>query len=313
MNKTIKFFQKVVFHARNSYEPTASSQKITLNDGRLLIKNICYGKQYPNSFLDVYLSPAENTIHPTFIYVHGGGYTWGTKDDYKPTSPDHGLGVFFNGLNNLGFHIVSINYAYAPEYTYPTPIIQISQAVEFLKSNSELGLNLNCVAFGGDSAGGQLIGQLINIQTNKKYAKDLNIPPVLSSESIKAAVFFSGLLDLERFGVTYNKVTDRLFSKCGYAYFNTNALPKNPQCIQASILNHATVDFPPCFISDGNHGTFFEQAGDFSKKLNELGVANELILHPKSTARLAHGYEVADSPQACETKRLALEFLRKHC
>ena len=293
MNKTIKFFQKIVFHAHNSYEPTTSPQKITLNDGRLLIKNICYGNQYPNSFLDVYLSPAENIIHPTFIYVHGGGYTWGTKDDYKPASPEQGLGLFFNGLNKLGFHIVSINYAYAPEYTYPTPIIQLSQAIEFLKTISELSLNINCTAFGGDSAGGQLIGQLLNIQTNKEYAEELSIPSVLSPESIKAAVFFSGLLDLERFGVTYNKITDKLFSKCGYAYFNTDTLPGNPQCIRASIINHATLEFPPCFISDGNHGTFFEQAGDFSK--------------------LGHGYEVSDSPQATKTKRLALEFLAKHC
>ncbi len=310
MNRTIKFFQKLVFHAQNSYEPKHTPEKRVLDDGRILLSDIRYGSKYPNSFLDVYLSPFEAAKHPTLIYVHGGGYTWGKKEDNSVTTTDHGLGRFFNGLSRLGYDIVSINYAFAPEYRYPTPLLQLTEAVSFLKSNTELGLDLSSVSFGGDSAGGQLIGQFINLQVNDEYAQELNIPQTLPKDSIRAAAFFSGLLDLEQFGVTHVKAIDRLFSKCGYAYFNTDRLEGNPDCIQASVIAHATPAFPPSFLSDGNNGSFYDQARAFSEKLNALGVRNELLLYPIEAAKLGHGYETTDSPQAVEAQQRAIDFLK---
>lgn len=311
MNRTIRFFQKAVFRAKNSFEPKKQPGESTLSDGRVLFNDICYGDSYPNSFLDVYLSPVEAACHPTFIYLHGGGYTWGKKEDYTVTSSDKGEGEFFSMLSKDGWNIVSIDYAFAPEYCYPTPLSQIAQAIGFLKENVKLGLDLSHVAFGGDSAGGQLIGQFINIQTNDAYAREMGMMPVLSKGAIKAAVFFSGLLDLERFGVTHFPITDKLFSKCGYAYFNTHELAGNKGCIQADVIRHATSAFPPSFISDGNNGTFYDQASDFSKRLTELGVKNELVLYPASEAKLGHGYETGDSPQAKTTKQRAIRFLQE--
>ena len=310
MNKTVKFFQKLVFHAQNSYEPKHTPAERTLDDGRILLNDIRYGTQYPNSYLDVYLSPVEAVKHPTLIYVHGGGYTWGKKEDYSVTTSNKGIGRFFSGLSRSGYHIVSIDYAFAPEHLYPTPILQLTEAVSFLKSNPKLGLDLSSVSFGGDSAGGQMIGQFINIQINDDYARELDIPQVLPKDSIKAAVFFSGLLDLEKFGVTHSKVTDKLFSKCGYAYFNTDRLEGNRNCIQASVIEHAASAFPPSFLSDGNTGSFYDQARSFSEKLTRLGVRNELLLHPIERVKLGHGYETADSPQAVETQQRAIDFLK---
>ena len=141
MNKTVKLFQKHIFRVKNTYEPENQPGKRVLDDGRVLLNDIRYGNDYPNSYLDVYLSPAEIPVHPVLFYVHGGGYTWGTKEDYSADSSEKGMGFFFSRLSRMGFHVVSVNYAYAPEYPYPTPIRQLTQAIDFLKSNTELLLH----------------------------------------------------------------------------------------------------------------------------------------------------------------------------
>ena len=307
----LRFMQKNIFHVSNSDQPKLAPGKKVLDDGRVYCNDIRYGEEYPNSFLDIYYSPVEAERHPTLFYIHGGGYSWGTKEDYFADSSDRGMGVFFSGVSKLGYNIVSVNYAFLPEHLYPTPIRQVSQAINFLKSANDLKIDMEHVAFGGDSAGAQIAGQFINIQINPSYAQEMGIAPVLPKEAIIALTSFSGLLDPERFGVTHHPIIDILFAKCGCAYYQTKELLGNADCRQSSVIAYATADFPPSFISDGNNGTFYDQASDFSKRLTELGVKNELVLYPSSEAILGHGYETADSPQAKATKQRAIRFLQE--
>ncbi len=87
-------------------------------------------------------------------------------------------------------------------------------------------------------------------------------------------------------------------------------LEGNSDCIQASVIEHATSAFPPSFLSDGNSGSFYDQARAFSEKLTCLGVHNELLLYPFERAKLGHGYETTDSPQAVEAQQRAIDFLK---
>ena len=48
-------------------------------DGVNVTKNLAYGK-HPRQMLDVY-RPAGTTSAPVLVYVHGGGYVGGNKDD----------------------------------------------------------------------------------------------------------------------------------------------------------------------------------------------------------------------------------------
>lgn len=298
------------FLAENSFEPQNKLKTDKLQDGRSLISDIKYGETYPNSYLDIYLCKDSKIVkHPTFFYVHGGGYTWGDKKDGDPNGEGRGFGWYFREILNAGYNIVSMNYAFAPEYPYPTPVLQMGEAVHFLQSHgNEYGVDMSEVILSGGSAGGQLIGQFANIQTNIPYAEKMKITPVLEKGTIKGMVLSSALLNPERFGKTEYFLSDYLFTKCGQAYFKCRRLLGNSKAIQADVIRNVTEDFPPCFISDANTASFSDQAYALKEKMDAFGIRNFLNIYPKNEVKLMHGFEYEDTIYAKENLKKTLEF-----
>ena len=56
--------------------------------------------------------------------MHGGGFIAGDKQ-YK--------NQLLSKVAEQGYIIVNVNYALAPQYKYPTPLVQLNQAVKFIK------------------------------------------------------------------------------------------------------------------------------------------------------------------------------------
>ena len=50
-----------------------------------------------------------------------------------------------------GYVVVNVNYALAPNYKYPTPLIQFDDAIQFIKHNKDrFPIDLDQVVIGGD-------------------------------------------------------------------------------------------------------------------------------------------------------------------
>lgn len=307
----VKRMQKKTFFAYNSFEPREKTGKRVLENGCTLYHDIPYGNKYPNSFLDIYVQPdAGDKKHCTYFYIHGGGYTWGDKTDGDPNAKGDDHDWFFLEFMKAGYNIVSVNYALAPEFLYPTPIIQIGEAAEFLKVHGrEYGIWMDRIIVGGGSAGGQLAGQFVNIQTNPAYAREMGMKAVLEKGDIKAVLFNSALVDSERLGKTDTAVINFLFVRCGRAYFNSRKLPGNPAVIQSDVIKNVTADFPPSFLSDGNSGSFTDQNRDLAKRLSELHVKNVLNIYPKTEVKLGHGFESMGDKYGRENLKKMIEFL----
>lgn len=313
--QAIHIFNQLSFKDYNSFEPEEPVTVSTLQDGRTAYYNVKYASLYPNSFLDIYQPAGALKQRPVCLYVHGGGYVWGNKNDDTPADPEQGIGEMFKAFNDLGVTVVSINYALAPEYTYPTPIYQIDEAVNFLKQNSaKYGLDMSKIYMMGGSAGGQLIGQYANIQTNDEYAKEMSMGQSLGHGTIRNMVMFGPLLDVESFGETGDRdpLFDALFAACGNCYFQTDTAKGNKQAIQAGVLNHLTKDFPACYISDGNHGTFNKQAEELDRRLTELGVPHQTRLLPKTQGIHGHGYEYQNDTAGKQARQAAIQYLREN-
>lgn len=303
---TIRFMQKLMKASNVSDGKQETQEK---KNGRLYRKDVSYTSKYPNHYMDIYLvSEDTNVVRPTLFYVHGGGYTWGDKftDGNK-----EGFEWYFERFMKAGHNVVSINYAFAPEYRYPTPVLQMGEAICFLREHQEYGIRMEQVVFAGSSAGGQLIGQFANIQTNPEYAGQVGIAPVLSKEHIKAIVFHSALLNMERFGEVDSKSGSKLFIQCGEAYFDIpKTWPNSPKVKQANVTEHICDQFPPCYISDGNFNTFTKQALELNEKCNTLGIRHELHLVSAEEARLLHGYETIETEYAVKNVERVITFLQ---
>jgi len=292
----------------------AQQSERTLEDGTRLISDVCYDTQLPNGYLDIYhTTKGENA--PTLIFIHGGGYLWGDKASGDPNAENTNFSNSTGGrFLAEGYNVVQMNYALAPDYPFPAAIKQLNRGLDFLvKNGDKYGLDMERVVIGGGSAGGNLAGTLINIQTNAEYAKVVGETAVIDASCIKAGVFEGGLFDNSRFGKTGSVMVDWSFTQLGRAYLGINELAANKKVVTPSnVLDYVTASFPASFISDGNTGTFNDQAEDMHTLLDGFGVPNELCIFPKEEASLAHGFEESGSEYADRVFERMFAFLNEN-
>ncbi|OZD69009.1 hypothetical protein CH298_28010 [Rhodococcoides fascians] len=297
----------------NSFEPSAPTETKVVN-GVGLTNDIQYGTEFPNSYLDVYIADNDPTVsRPTFLVVHGGGFIAGSKSDGDPNAAGADDAYFALGsqpLLDTGYNVVSIDYALAPQYRYPTPTVQLGQALQFLDEHgADYGLDMSQIVLSGGSAGGHIVAQYAAIQTNPEYAEQVGIAPTIDSDRMKAVIFDSAALDPTRAGKTQAPVltADWAFDLALRSYIGTSKATQS----ESNILAHITKEFPPSFIADGNTGTFPDQAADLAQELTTLGVENELFIPPVSQAVLGHGFMSAPSASTDEYNDRKLSFLAK--
>ncbi len=121
--------------------------------------------------------------------MHGGGYIAGDKQYKNP---------LLAKIAEQGYIVVNVNYALAPQYKYPTPLIQMNQATQFIKENKmNLPIDFNQVVIGGDSAGAQLASQFTAIQTNNQLRKAMKFDQSFKPSQIKGAILFGGFYNMQ--------------------------------------------------------------------------------------------------------------------
>lgn len=96
----------------------------------------------------VYL-PQERHKGPAVVFLHGGGWTWNSIDTHDRVAREY--------ASRTGFAVIAPDYAMAPEYPFPTPLMECMQVVEWLQANgAELAIDAERIAVAGDSAGANL-------------------------------------------------------------------------------------------------------------------------------------------------------------
>lgn len=103
----------------------------------------------PQQRLDVYLPAEGDGPWPLVIYVHGGGWSMGTKR----------LGALDSviGLIEHGYALISIDYRLAPTVVFPEFLFDVKTAVRWARANAgTYGFDPAHIGMVGDSAGGHL-------------------------------------------------------------------------------------------------------------------------------------------------------------
>lgn len=294
-----------IFAVPNSYESNNETTATVQENGVTYINDVQYGSEYPRSFLDIYQNPKATKDSPTLVYVHGGGFIAGDKAFGDPNGATAGIPAYRQIFFDLGYNFVAINYAFSPEYAYPVPVIQMTQAVKFLQKNAEkYHLNMDKVVISGGSAGGNIIGQFAAVQTNPAYSKEVGIEPILTNNELKAAVFDSALLDSIRAHKTGYPVVDFAFGEMIRAYMQASLLKDiDKNYIQAAnIIANVTESFPPSFINDGTNSSFPDQATDMYNRLVELDIPAELNIAEGEAHMYTNGTSAAAKDNLAKLK-----------
>jgi acetyl esterase/lipase len=272
----------------NSFEPAAPPADFVRSDGVRVRTNLNYGHTYPNSFLDLWYATADDRVRrPTIIYMHGGGWFMGSKDWGDPLAgagSSDDLSEPIGVLAKQGFNVANVDYALAPAYRYPVPLIQLNEAIAFLREHSdEYGVDMTRVIVMGGSAGAQLAAQYGVVSSDPAYAADVGIEPAIDPSHVKGLVLFSAPLKMPGSGWRMNAM--------GWAYLGTKDLEHSRQARQVDILSHVNPRYPATYITDGNQpDTFPEHARAMARVLRQNNVDHVFNFYEASEALLDHGY-----------------------
>jgi acetyl esterase len=93
--------------------------------------------------------PENGKNLPALVYYHGGGWVIGDLDSWDRT---------LRALTNAsGCVVISVDYRLAPEHKFPSAVEDADAAVRYVAEHAgEFGIDVNRIAVGGDSAGGNL-------------------------------------------------------------------------------------------------------------------------------------------------------------
>lgn len=286
----------------NAFEPASPPRELVRPDGIRVRTNVRYGDRYPNSFLDIWYT-ADAPRAPTVIFIHGGGWFMGSKDMGDPLA---GGGAPIEPLVKAGFNVVNLDYALAPEYRYPTPLIQLDQAIRHLQTNSaDFGLDMGRVVVMGGSAGAQMSAQYGLLLSDTAYAAEVGVQPGIEPAHVKGLVLYSAPLRVSGFGWRFNTMA--------WAYLGTKDLENSRQARQVDILSHLGPDYPATYVTDGNQAdTFPDHAKAMARILRAKGVDHVFNYYEPSVAALDHGYTGRlDTPQGRDNLEKAVAFIRK--
>ncbi|GAA0797631.1 alpha/beta hydrolase [Spirilliplanes yamanashiensis] len=119
---------------------------------------------------------------PVFVYVHGGGWTFGSIATHDR--------LCRRVADRSGCAVLSVGYRLAPEHPFPAALDDVAAALAYLRREGrDLGVDPSRLAIGGDSAGGHLATVTARRQRDQATPLDHQvliyptIDPLTSSES----------------------------------------------------------------------------------------------------------------------------------
>ena len=304
--KVVKGIQMALYKGAsfNSMDAFREAQKAVKPNGHYIVTEVRYGNDYMNSFLDI-TYPSEDTSikRPTVIYTHGGGYFGGSKTMSDPLAVGDPAVYIFERIVDRGYNFVNVDYCLTPDEKFPVPLIQLTQAIDFLTEHAaEYGLDMTNVVVMGSSAGAILTGQYGALLANQEYRDLLNIYPKIDPKAVKALIVEDGPFIPQNFNWGLKvllgnycgtvDIHDPILQKYNaYAYFNEQMAPA---FFDAGTIDGAPDDMRACY-----------------EKLIALGVPTELYLPEEPQP---HGFvnQAKDNPCAAECFGKILNFMDKY-
>lgn len=198
--------------------------------------------------LDLYI-PATKDF-PTVVYIHGGSWTSGSKEEYG------GVGTY---LQTHGIGCAVINYRLSPEVVFPSHAEDVAMAIAWVKKHIGGYRGNGKIILVGHSAGG-FLGSCM--ATDEKYLRAVG----LSNKDIAGVVSISGIY-LINYNVNFYGV-GHVFNGCDKA--------------KISPINNVHTGMPPflIFYADKDIPTFEKQAKNFHAKLLKFNNNSKLRLYP---------------------------------
>ncbi|MFL2863520.1 MAG: alpha/beta hydrolase fold domain-containing protein [Pirellulales bacterium] len=207
------------------------------------VKNIQYAEVDGKPLLlDLYL-PEKPEGSPLVIWVHGGGWKGGSKQN-----------CFVKWLSNFGYTVASINYRLVDVAKWPAQLHDCKGAIRWLRANAQTyRYNPDCVIAAGASAGGHLVA-LLGTTGGSEELEGYVGGNTEQSSRVQAVVDYYGATDFP----LRSKTQSWKVNKPGSVVYNLLGGPANTlveKAKQASAKFHVTSDDAPLLVFHGVQDT----------------------------------------------------------
>jgi acetyl esterase/lipase len=251
-----------------------------------------------NIALTMSLFAPASTSHrvAVVVEVHGGGWQHGGRLRALADS------ATATDLVAAGFMVASIDYRLAPGHPWPDQMIDVVQAVRYLRANAAgLGIDPGRIAALGDSAGGQLVSLLGTAPDQPQWAQG---PDSDISSRVDAVV--------DEFGPAQLNATDWPHGTAEMirTVFGSFPTPANLVLKAASPLTYVAPGDPPFLIIQGTVDRVVpeSQSETLAASLRAAHVPVDLVLVDGG----AHGLQTAgERPSPGAISSLITAFLVK--
>ncbi|QIK69875.1 alpha/beta hydrolase [Erysipelothrix sp. HDW6C] len=288
-----------LFEGGIAVEPTNYAEIVEKVDITL---DLSYDSTEKSNTFDLIKPKNATGKEPLIIWVHGGAFVGGDKQDVLEYAVQ---------IAAEGFAVASMNYRLAPEATFPSPLNQLGEMYQYIIGNEKtLGVSADTLILAGDSAGAHIVSQFVMVQNDPAYANQLNLSPVMEKGNVAGMVLLCGPYDLQGLATMMGDswIMNFFAERLAWAYLGDKTWRTNGMLDKMSIIPHVTKDFPTSFISDGNKGTFTEDGMALRDRLRELGVPVTDAFYDISVEELQHEYQFKmdlESSQKTMTKLIA--------
>jgi acetyl esterase/lipase len=261
--------------------------------------------------LDIYLpdTPPMGTLSPAVVWIHGGGWSGGTKNEARAKNI---CGI----LARAGYVAVSIDYRLG-EGAWPTNLFDCKNAVRFLRAHAaKYNLDPNRIAVAGGSAGGHL-ALMVALTAGKDGLEPTGAETPYGgvSSAVRCVINMYGVTNLNTRRQTDSKGQPTATRKLMGASLKYFAATNDTADVLklASPVTHVAKNSPPILTLHGRADTTvdFAQAEELDRVARERSARHELVL----LEGVGHTFDWekwSKKPLPGDVKGTALAFLAKN-
>jgi acetyl esterase/lipase len=245
----------------------------------------------PRQKLDLYLPNTPGPARPLVIFIHGGAWRAGSKENNPAKF-----------LVPSGYVVASINYRFTQDAKFPAQIEDCKSAIRWLRAHAaEYGIDPRRIGVWGASAGGHLVALLGVTGQTKDFDQGENLD---QSSAVQCVVDWYGPTDF----LTHKQVIEPKYGNSSVEQLLGGSVKDHPDAARkASPFYHVTKAAAPFLIMHGEQDPLVEvqQSQLLNDALKQAGVEStlEVILGAK------HGGPEFTTP---ERRKTIMEFLDKH-
>lgn len=206
---------------------------------------------------------SDTIVHKTLIYIHGGGWLGGSKDQITP---------FIISYLQRGWNVVNVDYR-TGEGTAPKAVDDCMEAVQWIARHAKnFNIDTEHVVISGESAGGHLAlitGLLNSIPGSHKF---------YSGDSVKITAIVNW------YGITDITGVDNFYKKQNQESNYASIWVGNPKRMDSisnvfSPIKRITSSTPAIITVHGKKDSVvpYEQAVTLHELLKKAGIRNELV------------------------------------